>query len=192
MPILILGLVIFLGAHSLRIFAEGWRKRMIARLGLKPWKAVYSLISLLGLVLLVWGFGQVRQNPVLLYTTPAWLAQLNALWTLIAFVLLASSHAPPTHWKAWLHHPMAAGVIVWAAGHLLSIGFLHDVVLFGASLAWGVVDFLAARARDRKTGTVYAPGTLRADIVSIVIGAILWALFAFWLHGWLIGVKPFG
>src|SRR5579885_1524708 len=180
MPILILGLVIFLGAHSVRIFADGWRTRVLARIGLKPWKAIYSLVSLIGFVLIVWGFGQARQNPVLLYTTPAWLAQLNALWTFIAFVLLGSSHAPPTHWKAWLHHPMAAGVAVWAFGHLLSIGFLHDVVLFGAFGLWAVVDFAAARRRDRIDGTVYAPGTLRADIVTVVIGAILWALFAFW------------
>ena len=110
MPILILGLAIFLGAHSLRIFAESWRTQTIARIGEKRWKAIYSLISVIGFVLIVWGFGRARANPVLLYATPLWLAHLNALWTLIAFVLLASSHAPPTHWKAWLHHPMAAGV----------------------------------------------------------------------------------
>lgn len=190
MPILILGLVVFLGAHSVRIVADGWRARMVARIGLKPWKAVFALVSLIGFVLLVYGFGQARHTPELLYVPPPALKHLNALFVLVALVLFFASHAPPNHFRAWLHHPMAAGVAVWAAGHLMATGFLHDVVLFGAFLAWAVVDFIAGRRRDRIEGTQYAAGTAKGDIGAVVLGIIVWALFALWLHGLLIGVKP--
>lgn len=190
MPILILGLVIFLGAHSVRIFADGWRTRMVRRIGVKPWKAVYALVSLIGFVLLVYGFGQARHAPVLLYAPPLALKHLNALFTLVAFVLFFASHAPPNHFRAWLHHPMAAGAGVWAAGHLMATGFLHDVVLFGAFLVWAVADFIASRRRDRVEGVRYAAGTARGDIGAVVIGVVVWALFAFWLHRLLIGVNP--
>lgn len=190
MPVLILGLVIFLAAHSVRIFADGWRARMVARIGLKPWKAVYALVSLIGFVLLVVGFGMARHTPVLLYAPPLALKHLNALFVLVALVLFFASHAPPNHFKAWLHHPMAAGVAVWAAGHLMATGFLHDVVLFGAFLVWALADFAAGRRRDRVENIRYAAGTAKGDVGAIVIGVIVWALFAFWLHRWLIGVNP--
>ncbi|HEY3520614.1 MAG TPA: NnrU family protein [Rhodanobacteraceae bacterium] len=191
MPLLILGLVIFLGVHSVRIVAEGWRAHMVARIGLRPWKAVFALASLIGFVLLVYGFGLARHAPVLLYAPPLWLKHLNALFTLIAFVLFFAAHGPPNHFRARLHHPMAAGVAVWAFGHLLSTGFVHDVVLFGAFLVWAIADFIAGRVRDRVTGAVYPAGTLRGDIATAMVGAIAWALFAFLLHRWLIGVDPF-
>lgn len=190
MPILILGLVIFLGAHSVRIFANGWRTRMIARIGLKPWKAAYALVSLIGFVLLVYGFGLARHAPVLLYAPPLALKHLNALFVLVGLVLFFASHAPPSHFKAWLHHPMAAGVAVWAAGHLMATGFVHDVVLFGAFLVWSVADFVAGRRRDLAENTQYAAGTAKGDIGAVVLGVIVWALFAFWLHRLLIGVQP--
>jgi uncharacterized membrane protein len=190
MPILILGLIIFLGAHSVRIFTDGWRSRMVARFGLKPWKAVYAAVSLIGFVLLVYGFGLARHTPVQVYTPSLALKHLNALFTLVAFVLFFASHAPPSHFKAWLHHPMAAGVAVWAAGHLMAAGFLRDVVLFGTFLVWAVADFIAGRRRDRLENKQYAAGTARGNIGVVAIGVIVWALFAFWLHGLLIGVKP--
>lgn len=190
MPILILGLVIFIGAHSVRIVADGWRARMVVRIGLKPWKGMFALVSLIGFVLLVYGFGQARHTPVLLYAPPLALKHLNALLTLVAFVLFAASHGPPNHFRAWLHHPMAAGAAIWAAGHLMATGFVHDAVLFGAFLVWGVADFVASRRRDRLEDTQYAAGTAKGDIGAVVIGVIIWALFAFWLHTLLIGVKP--
>ena len=117
MVVLILGLAIFLGVHSLRIVADGWRTRMIARLGEKPWKGLFALASIAGFIVLVWGFGLARQHPLLLYTTPLALHHLNALFTLVAFVLFFAAHGPPNHFKAALGHPMYAGVIVWAFGH---------------------------------------------------------------------------
>jgi uncharacterized membrane protein len=190
MPILILGLVIFLGAHSVRLFADGWRTRMIARLGTNGWKALYALASIVGFVLIVWGFGLARQQPVLLYAPPLWLKYVNALLTLVAFVLVVATYVPHNHVKAAIGHPMLAGVKVWAFGHLLATGFLHDVVLFGAFLLWAGVNFVVSRRRDRLAGTHYAAGTLVGDALALAIGIVAWAVFAFWLHARWIGVNP--
>jgi len=190
MPVLILGLVLFLGIHSLRIFADGWRKRQIARLGEKKWKGLFALVSLVGFVLICWGFALARHHPVLLYTPLPWLVRLNALFTLVAFVLFIAGRAPRNGIKARLHHPQLLAVKVWAFGHLLATGMLHDVVLFGAFLLWAIVLFAASRRRDRREGTAYPPGTAKNTAITVVIGVVVWAIFAFWLHALLIGVKP--
>jgi len=190
MPVLILGFVLFLGAHSLRVFADGWRKRQIARLGEKKWKGLFALVSLVGFVLICWGFALARHHPVLLYTPLPWLVRLNALFTLVAFVLFIAGRAPRNGMKARLHHPQLLAVKTWAFGHLLATGMLHDVVLFGAFLLWAVVLFAASRRRDRREGTAYPPGTAKNTAITVVIGVAVWAIFAFWLHALLIGVKP--
>jgi uncharacterized membrane protein len=190
MSVLILGLLIFLGVHSLRIFADGWRSRQIARLGEKPWKGLYALVSVIGFVLICWGFGLARQHPVLLYVPPLWLRHLNALFTLVAFVLVTAYLVPRNHLKAKLGHPMVLGVKVWAFGHLLATGMLHDVVLFGAFLAWAIVLFMVSRRRDRMAGTVYPAGSIKGDVLTVVVGVVAWLAFALWLHLWLIGVNP--
>jgi uncharacterized membrane protein len=192
MALLILGLVIFLGAHSLRIFANDWRARQLARLGDMRWKALYALISIIGFVLIVWGFGLARLQPVVLYVPPLWLRHLNALFTLLAFILVTAAYVPGNHLKAKLGHPMLAGVKCWAFGHLLAAGMLHDVLLFGTFLLWAVIDFVSARRRDRAAGVVYPVGSAKGDAMAVIAGVFGWAVFAFWLHGWLIGVKPMG
>jgi uncharacterized membrane protein len=192
MALLILGLVLFLGVHSLRIFADPWRTQCRAQLGEMRWKGLYSVVSIIGFVLIVWGFGLARQQPVLLYVPPLGLRHLNALFTLLAFVLVAAAYVPGNHFKAKLGHPMLAGVKVWAFGHLLATGMLHDVVLFGAFLLWAIVDFVSARRRDRAAGVVYPAGTAKGDIIAVVAGVVGWFVFAWWLHAWLIGVNPMG
>lgn len=192
MALLILGLVLFLGVHSIRIVANDWRTRQRARLGELRWRGLYSLASIAGFVLIVWGFGLSRQQPVVLYVPPLALRHLNALFTLLAFILVAAAYVPNNHLKARLGHPMLAGVKVWAFGHLLATGMLHDVLLFGAFLLWAVVDFVSARRRDRAAGVTYPAGTTRGDAIALLGGIVLWAAFAFWLHGWLIGVNPMG
>ena len=190
MAMLILGLVLFLGVHSVRVLADGWRTRQIARLGENGWKGLYSVLSIAGFVLLVWGFGQARQHPVLLWVPPLALRHLNALFTLLAFVLLAAAYVPGNAIRARIGHPMLAAVKLWAFGHLLATGMLHDVVLFGAFLLWAIVLFAASRRRDRREGTVYPPGTAKGTIIAVVAGVVAWTVFAFWLHALLIGVKP--
>jgi uncharacterized membrane protein len=189
--VLIVGLLLFLGVHSVRLLANEWRTRMVIRRGAGPWKGVYSLISLVGLLLMVWGFSRAGSYTVPLYVPPAVLRHLNALFTLVAFVLLAAAYVPRNHFKAALGHPMLAGVALWALGHLLATGTRRDVVLFGAFLLWSSLDFAVSRARDARQAVVYPRGALASDALTLAIGVIGWAAFAFWLHTRLIGVSPF-
>jgi uncharacterized membrane protein len=191
MTILILGLVIFLGVHSVRIVADDWRTSQIARLGENRWKGAYSLLSAIGLGLIVWGYGLSRAEPVVLWVPPLWTRHLAAVLTLPAFVLLVAAYVPGSRIKAAIGHPMMLGVTVWATAHLLSNGRLGDALLFGAFLVWSVLGFHAARRRDRAACTVYRAGNLAGDAKVVVISLLAWGLFAGMLHAWLIGVKPF-
>ena len=192
MRVLLLGLAIFLGVHSVRIFADGWRTATIARIGAQRWKAAYAIASLAGFGLLVWGFGLARMQPVQLWSPPLALRHLAILLTVLAFVLLVAAYVPGNGIKARVHHPMVLSVKVWALAHLLVNGNAAHVVLFGGFLAWAVLNFIAARRRDRAAGTNYGTGHLSATLTTCVLGVVVWAAFAFWLHGWLIGVRPLG
>ena len=192
MAILILGLIIFLGGHSIRIFADDWRNAQRARLGEGKWKGLFALVSIIGFVLLVWGYGLARRDPVVLWVSPVWTRHLAGILMLISFVLFAAAYVPPSHFKAKLHHPMVLGVKTWAFAHLLANGTLPSVALFGSFLVWAVLDFSSARRRDRAAGTIYPPGTLKGDAIALVVGAAVWIIFAFWAHEKLIGARPFG
>ena len=192
MTLLIIGLVLFLGVHSVRVFADGWRSRFIAERGAGAWKGLYSVVSVVGLALIVWGYGAARQQPVLLWIAPTWTRHLAALLTIPAFVLLVAAYVPGNAIKARLHHPMVLGVKLWALAHLLANNTLADLLLFGGFLLWAALSFRAARARDRTAGVVYPPGRAVPTTAVVVIGLVAWALFAFWAHGLLFGVRPFG
>lgn len=192
MLVLILGLVLFLGTHSVRIFAEPWRSRTLARVGEARWKGAYAVVSLIGFVLLVWGYGLARQQPVLLWTPPVAMRHIAALLTLVSFVLLAAAYVPGNGLKAKLRHPMVLSVKVWAFAHLLANGTLADLLLFGGFLVWAVLCFRAARGRDRAAGVATSPGRAASTATAVVVGTVAWAVFAFWAHGALIGVRPFG
>lgn len=192
MTLLLLGLIVFLGVHSVRIFADGFRTRMIAKIGLNPWKGVYTVLSLVGLVLIVNGYAASRAEGGFLWNPPRWTFHVTALLTLFSFILAAASYVPGTRIRARLGHPMVMGVKVWAFAHLLSNGRVGDVVLFGAFLAWAVADYISARRRDRAAGTVYPVLGISRDFIAVVGGLVAYFMFAFWLHFWLIGVKPFG
>ena len=189
---LILGLLLFLGVHSLRIFAGDWRDAQVARMGLLRWKGVYSLFSAVGLGLIIWGYGMTRGDPVVLWTPPLWTRHLAALLTLPAFILLVAAYLPGSHIKAKIGHPMVAGVKLWALAHLLANGNLADVILFGAFLVWAVAGFATSRRRDRIAGRTYPVGCWTRDASVAAIGLLAWALFSLWGHAWLIGVAPFG
>lgn len=198
MLLLVLGLILFLVPHSVRIFADDWRSAQIARLGEPAWKGIYSVVSIAGLALIVWGYGAARTAPVVLWDPPVFTRHLASLFTLAAFVLLAAAYVPRNRIKAAIGHPMVVGVKLWAFAHLLANGTLADVTLFGALLVWAIVDFSAARRRDRAAGAARTAGgarsraTLAGDAATVVVGLGAWALFAFQLHGWLFGVRPFG
>lgn len=189
---LILGLVVFLGVHSVRMVADGWRTRKLAQWGEGRYKGLYSLVSLAGFALLIYGFGQVRQQPVQLWAPPFAMKHVASTLMLLSFVLLAAAYVPRNGIKARLHHPMVLGVKTWALAHLLANGNLGHVVLFGSFLAWGVWCFVASRRRDRAQGVQYPAGTAQGTVTAIVAGVAGWAVFAFWLHGVLMGVRPLG
>ena len=191
MIVLVLGLILFLGAHSVRIFADGWRTRTIARMGSHPWKGGHALISIAGFALLVWGYGQARLESVVLYDLPVFTRYIAGLLMLVSLVLVAAAYVPRNHIKAAVGHPMVAGVKVWAIAHLLSNARLADVILFGAFLAWAIADFIAARRRDRAAGTVYPQGDELRTVLTVIAGVGAWTVLVSGLHLWLIGVSPF-
>lgn len=192
MTALVLGLFLFLGMHSVRIVAGGWRDTRVAAMGEGAWKGLYSLVSLAGLALIVWGYGMTRAAPIDLWHPPVWTRHAASLLTLLAFILIAAAYVPRSRIRAVVGHPMVAGVKLWAFAHLLSNGRLADVVLFGAFLAWAVADYASLRRRDRAAGTQRGAGTLGNDLASVVGGTVAWFVFALYLHGPLIGVRPFG
>jgi uncharacterized membrane protein len=190
MAMLIAGLLLFLGVHSTRVFAEGWRTATIARMGALPWKAAYSVVSIAAFALIVYGYGQARQQPVVLWSPPAGMRHVTALLMLPVFVLFVATYVPRNHIKARLHHPQVLSVKLWALAHLLSNGTLADVLLFGGFLAWAVLSFKAARQRDRAANTVYAAGTMGGTLICLVVGLAIYGAFVAGLHLWAIGVKP--
>jgi len=191
MIVLVLGLAIFLGVHSLRVFADDWRAAQIGRIGENAWKGLYSLFSLVGLVLIIWGYGLSRSTPVEVWSPPVFTRHLAGLLMLLSFVLLAAAYVPGTRIRQVLGHPMVLGVKTWAFAHLIANGRLGDLVLFGTFLVWAIVLYAASRRRDRKAGTVRPRGSASRDALAVVIGIVAWAAFAFWLHAALIGVRPF-
>lgn len=192
MSLLIIGLIIFLGLHSVRIFADGWRTEKRAQWGEGAWKGLYSVVSIVGFGLICWGYGLARQQPVVLWVPPVATRHIAATLMLIAMVLLVAAYVPGNAIKAKLHHPMTLSVKTWAFAHLLANGNLADVVLFGSFLAWAVACFIAARKRDRAAGTVYPAGKTVPTAMTVVIGLVAYGVFAMYLHKWLIGVSVFG
>jgi uncharacterized membrane protein len=189
---LILGLIIFLGVHSVRIVANDWRTQSRARIGNLPWMGLFSITALLGLYLIVWGFGLARQQPVQLWSPPVGMRHLASLLTVISFVLLAAAYVPGNMIKARTHHPMVLAVMVWALAHLLANGNSAHVLLFGSFLVWATFDFYAARRRDRTAGTSYTGGSAGATGMTVALGVAAWLAVALWLHGLLLGVRPLG
>jgi len=189
MSVLIAGLAVFLGAHSIGIFFPNVRARMVGRLGEGPWKAGYSLISLAGFVLLIYGFGLARQAPLVLYSPASWLRKVTFLFMLPVFPMLLAAYLPGKI-KTATKHPMLAAVKFWAFGHLLANGTLADVLLFGGFLAWAIADRMSLKRRPAAIETV-APGKFN-DLIAVVLGIALYVLFIGWAHVRLFGVSPLG
>jgi uncharacterized membrane protein len=192
MTLLLLGLIAFLGVHSIRVWGESWRSARIAAWGPLGWKGAYSVASLAGLALLVWGYSVARVSTPVLWNPPAGMRLVTAVLVLVAFVLFAASYVPGTRLKAAVGHPMTLAVKTWSVGHLLSNGSLADVSLFGSLLIWSVLVFSAARRRDRAAAVKPPPGNAARDVVAGLLGAAVWFLFARWGHVWLVGVSPMG
>ena len=192
MLLLILGLLLFLGMHSARLFAADIRASFIASNGPLAWKGIYALVSIVGFVLIIYGYGQARMSPTWLWISPVWTRHLAALLTIPAFILIVATYIPGSCIKARVGHPMLLGVKFWALAHLIANGSLADLLLFGGFLAWATALFVVSRKRDRAAGVSYGKGKPVMDAVVVVVGLVAWAAFAFYLHGAWIGVKPMG
>lgn len=188
MGLFILGLVVFLGIHSVAIVAPAWRDAQAAR---RPgaWKVAYSLLSLAGLVLLVHGYGLARQATPVVWVPPAGMRHLALLLMLPVFPLLLAAYLPGRI-QALAKHPMLLAVKFWALAHLLANGTLVDMILFGAFLAWAVADRISVKRRAVRRPTPGAPESRLNDAVALLGGLALYAVFVGVLHRWLIGVSP--
>jgi uncharacterized membrane protein len=188
MTLLIIGLVLFLGIHSVSIAAPAWRDAQVAGRGEGTWKGIYSVAAAVGLGLLVYGYALARQSPVVLYTPPAALRHVALLLLLPVFPLLLAAYLPGRI-KAAAKHPMLLAVKFWALAHLLANGTLADVLLFGGFLAWAVADRISLKRRPVRPvpGGSARPAN---DLIAVVGGLILYAATLLALHRWLIGVSP--
>ena len=184
MTTLIAGLVLFLGMHSFSIVAAPLRDRLAAKSEL-GWKAVYSIVSIAGFVLIIQGYSEARIGAEVLYTTPRWLWHVASLFMLPTFILFIAPYFPGRISTA-AKHPQLVAVKLWAFSHLLINGSVPDVLLFGSLLAWGVVDRISMKRREQRA----LPGLPKSginDIVIIVVGLALYAATVLWLHERFIG-----
>ena len=191
MSLLVIGLILFLGIHSVSIVAPGGRYAQVARRGERAWKGMYAVASLVGLLLLIHGYGLARQAPVVLYTPPTGLRHLALLLMLPVFPLLFAAYLPGRLQRA-ARHPMLLAVKFWATAHLLANGNLADLLLFGAFLAWAVADRISVKRRPVPRSVPGAPPGALNDIVAVVGGLGLYLAFLFGVHAWLIGVPVLG
>ncbi|HEY6452843.1 MAG TPA: NnrU family protein [Steroidobacteraceae bacterium] len=185
---LIVGLVVFFGLHSVSILAPYWRERMLLLVGAGRWKGLYALLSAVGFVLICLGFAHARQAPVVLYVPPGWLRHVSFLLMLPVFPLLLAAYLPGAI-QAKVQHPMLAAVKLWATAHLLAVGALPDVLLFGSFLLWAVVDRISLKRRRSTLPRRRTPSRYN-DVIAVVLGLGLYVLFIARLHVLLIGVSP--
>lgn len=184
---LIAGLLVFLGVHSIRIFAPGVRDRMVAARGENAWKGIYSLVALVGLLLIIWGYGQARPDAAFLYEPPVFMKHIVTLLMLIAMILLVAAYLPDGHIKKRVKHPMLTAVKVWAFAHILANGDLATLVLAGSFLAWAVVDRISLK---RRGDPVFGAVAVRNDVIAVVVGTAITIWFIMQLHAFLFGVSP--
>jgi uncharacterized membrane protein len=192
MTALIVGLLLFLGLHSTRFIADGARSRFVEQRGLKTWRALYSVVSGVGFVLIIWGYSLTLRQPVVLYEPAPWARTLAGVLTLAAIVLITASFVPRNHFRVWVGHPLVLGTALWALAHLQATRTLADLLLFGAFLAWAIVCFASLRARDKVAGVQRKPAEALQSAIALVIGVAAWAGFTFSLHARLIGIAPYG
>jgi uncharacterized membrane protein len=193
LAIMIIGLAAFLGAHTLAALRPQ-RAAVIARVGAGPYRGLFALVSLIGIILIGYGFARYRAAGYIeIWTPPRWTRHATAalVWPSIIFIVAAYV---PGEIKRVLKHPMLVGVKLWAVAHLLSNGDLGSIILFGSVLAWAVYDRIALKQRGDATGPVAiaASGGYRNDFIVVVVGTLLFFALGFWFHPWVIGVPVFG
>jgi uncharacterized membrane protein len=186
MSLLVIGLVLFLGIHSLPIFSAAARERLVATLGRNGWRGVHSVVSLAGLALIGVGYGQARLAPTVLYLPPDWMRHVTLLLMLPVFPLLFAAWLPGRI-QAAVKHPLLTAVKTWALAHLLANGTLADALLFGGFLAWAVADRISLRRRESSLNIAARPAALN-DVIAVVAGIALYLVTLLWLHRLLVGM----
>lgn len=185
MGLLIVGIVVFLGIHSLPAFPH-LRERLIGALGENGYKALFSVASILGFVLLIWGYAVAPFVQV--WVPPAWTRWVAIVLMLPAFVFLVAAYVPGRI-KAKLKHPFLVAIKTWALAHLIANGDLASIILFGSFLAYAVYDRIALKGRQpTELIETRGEGGPRNDVIAVVLGTVLYVVFMIWLHRWLIGV----
>jgi uncharacterized membrane protein len=189
MTLLVLGLIVFIGVHAVPMMTD-LRDSLRARLGAGGYRIAFTIASLAGFALLVYGYGAARaEGSPLLYDPPVWMRHVTMLLMLPVFVFLVASGAPTGRIKKAVKHPMVLAVKIWAFAHLLANGDLASVLLFASFLAWAVIDRISLKRRPATLGGAAAGAPSAAgDIVSLVVGLGLYLAFVFYLHELLIGV----
>jgi uncharacterized membrane protein len=188
---MILGLVLFLGAHTLTTRRD-LRASLIVATGESGYKIGYALISLVGLALVVWGFAQYRAAGLIpIWSPPTALKHLNIALMLPAVILVVAAYLRGRIYKA-VKHPMLAGVKLWAFGHLLANGDLGGIILFGSFLAWAVYDRISLKRRADPGGPPIPVGGISNDLIAIVVGIIVYLALAFAFHPVVLGIPVMG
>ena len=188
---MILGLVLFLGAHAFTTQREA-RARAIASMGGGGYKIAYALVSAAGLALIVWGFAHYRATDwIQLWTPPKALKHLNTFLMLPAVILVAAAYIRGRIYVT-LKHPMLAGVKLWAFGHLLANGDLGGIILFGSFLAWAVFDRISLKHRADAGGPPIPVGAISNDLIAVAVGVVAYLALAFAFHPVVIGVPVMG
>jgi uncharacterized membrane protein len=190
MAVLLAGLILFFAVHSVAIVSDGWRQSIIARIGELPWKGLYSIIAIIGLLLIIHGYGLARTEPLALYSPPPWLRYVTVVLMIPVFPLLLAAYLPGRI-QTTTRHPMLAATKLWAFSHLLANGTLADVLLFGGFLIWAVADRISLKHRAEPSVPRLPRGAAN-DVIAVVAGLALYVAFVLWLHVWLIGVAPIG
>ena len=185
---LLAGILIFFGIHSVSMLALGRRNRMAERLGARAWQGVYSVVSAVGLYLIISGYGAARHVAEVLYVPPTWLRYVAALLMLPVFTLALSS-VLPGRIQARANPPLRAATKVWALAHLLTNGSVADLLLFGSFLLWAVAVRISLRQRPARPPKTL-PASRANDAIAVVGGLALYALLVLWLHARWLGVSP--
>ena len=187
MSYLIAGIAVFAGVHLFSMLLPDQRNSLKARMGEGPYKGIYSLVSLAGLAVMIWGFWSLSSDPSgssVVYEPAQWARHVTMLLVLFGFISLSGFHGKG-YLKHWLRNPFSIGIVLWSVGHLLSNGMLHDILLFGTFLVLAVLDIVLSTARGKRPG--HEP-QIRSDMTAVVSGIILYAVFLFGVHPYIFNV----